>query len=830
MKIAKSVAMLLAFTMAASFLASCSKKEVTLSEEITVKEDDPWYDSFRYDVRMSEGDPSFRKREVGTDYAGGRLFYAYTVTDPNEYWLDQTYINVYGSEGFEKAIEVDYPGDEDPEKYFLRTKGIMIDDDGKTAVAVVEGLNPSGYDFKSYFSNIDLETGKGSELKAIDDFSSSNFVVNNTITVDRYTIIECSPINSSDGFSYFIYEGDSLISSFCVDEIVDNAGYAGIENIYKVPDSELIGLMGYCDNGNFTAKLDPVEGKFYDIEILSFDELRQKAKDSDGKADIADFSFTLQGEYMNADIIGNISRYNKETGQSEVVIGCNMYSPFFSDYSSVIASGLSYDSISVLSHTDEETVLMFEAGFGTVIPNGNKETLVTVLKKADKNPHAGKKVIEIDRPQHCSDYLSAAIWDFNRNDDEYLIRVWDQNPVLTGETVGYAPNGFYLGTADTESRYENRLISQLDTPDVPDIILGLQNERAYSDDRLVELSDYLDKDTREKLFMNILDASRYGKKSYFLPLVIGINGIICLSEDVGEGKRGFTFEEYEKFVQGPCNGIEPYVSDYIDPSVFSYMGFENAQDMQRMDFFTSCIDFGSCVDGDKVDFDNKQFRAAAEYAKDKYITTYYKDPFMEDQDIDDPNINLTSQKPAGKYMMITRFADYANGCDKSSQPYTIMGAPSVDGRGAGFSIYESISVTSACEVKDGVKTFINYLYGGEFKEDFGPLGALCVNREVLEYEFPLLVEYENDCFSAMSAEGMGYSWIRELGVNYCDESMADRLIQDIANLAFYNDPNGDMDIVLHEEMPAYFSGDKSLDEVIKICNDRASTIKSENEL
>ena len=74
-----------------------------------------------------------------------------------------------------------------------------------------------------------------------------------------------------------------------------------------------------------------------------------------------------------------------QSQEVKTVIENNWYTPYFSD--------LSREEVKLIACSDEEAVIYSSKSTGySMFFSGIDET-VTILKKADKNPHAGKTVI-----------------------------------------------------------------------------------------------------------------------------------------------------------------------------------------------------------------------------------------------------------------------------------------------------------------------------------------------------------------------------------------------------------------------------------------------------
>lgn len=823
MKVKKIIAALLAFVLIVP-CSACFGKKHELSSEIIVSEDDPWYDTVRFKIEQPDLGMPMRANNIGTFFKDGKIYSINQMTDPNAYWETDSYISIYDLDGNSETLKVEYDGNAEDDEHFVRMNAFSVGSNGQ-ATALVERMSTTGYDFATYFADIDLNTGKASELQKIEAIGT-DFVVTESVSAGDFMVVTASPVNSNEGMSYFFYEGHELVTMLKAKDIVDNSSWAYMNSIVPVPGTDHLLFNGAYEGGVFDAEIDPRNNTILSVKMMTYDEYfgsLQKNEESETDA-MKNCSVTIQGEYMRLDNLGNIYSFDKDTKESKVVIGCNSYNPYYSDY---LNSG--YDEATVFSHDENMTVLRFAAHYGTVAQTSGAsnscEEVITVLKKCETNPHAGKKVIEIDDPMGCSDYLSQAIYEFNNTDDEYLIRVWSQNPVLTNKKNGFISNNVLIGQAGlTEDQvYLEEMLQLADGTDIPDIVLNMRDERGFTEDRFVDLKDYIDKDVREMLYTNMLDATLYDGKAYFLPTAVCIKGIVAPVEDVGEGRKGFTFDEYKEFVAGPCNGVDPFAQFYYDDL------FEVSDTDSRFDFLMACINTGDLINGSKADLDTEGFRAAAEFSRNDFVVWYYGDPLSTGEDTGDTSMNFFKETPAIRYWNINRYSEYAGACRKSSKDYAILGAPSVDGAGAGFGVTESLSLASASEVKDGVRRFINFMYKGDFEDKETLHSTIMLNKEVFRREADGLNKYINSHFAADLAEGLPYDVLQSMGLNMTSDIMPDNFVDSLSQIDRYIVDDREIYLVMKEELSPYLSGEKPLDDVIKVCNDRISKIKSERQ-
>ncbi|MBR6987780.1 MAG: hypothetical protein IKH82_06900, partial [Clostridiales bacterium] len=424
--------------------------------------------------------------------------------------------------------------------------------------------------------------------------------------------------------------------------------------------------------------------------------------------------------------------------------------------------------------------------------------------KADKNPHAGKQVIEIATPidKDITEYLSNAIYEFNRTDSEYLIRVWSK--YKTGIKAG---RDFSILNVDDEKLYT--MIQELNGDEAPDLAVGIQNNYAMRDEVFEDLTGYMDQEVMDKQFANIIEASKIGGKQYFLPVTLEIEGLVTDTSLVAPGAVGITFEDFEKMIEEDLDGFSPY--DY-PLSTYNY----------KKDFILSCIDTKAAIEGDSVNFGTDQFYKTVEYADILFTQDGYTKP-------DDFEWAEETARPrsACRYERVESFVDFIHACKSSEGNYTIIGTPSVDASGPRFRAIETISVTSSSDMKEGCKKFINFLfagagYGGTSKEFLN----LVTNKEIMARNISMILDKNNTGYESDVELSQYMDFLSEdskiFGYKLATKDMEDKMMESLSTIStyYYDDPV--ITAFLVEEIEPYYAGDRTLDDVVKILNDRAN--------
>lgn len=484
------------------------------------------------------------------------------------------------------------------------------------------------------------------------------------------------------------------------------------------------------------------------------------------------------------------------------MVDTNWYTPFFlQDPTENRSKG-----VSVLSCT-EDRVVMYEyesALYGIMDPV--RSEYIRVLNKADKNPHAGKQIIELALPLNTgvSDYLARSIYEFNRTDDEYVIRVWDKYK------TGYNMMRTVMGTIDEDDEKVYQMIQDLKGDDAPDLAIGIQKNYAMRDDVFMDLSDILEPEVYEKQFANIIEAGRIDGKLYSLPVTLQIEGLVTDTSYLKDGAVGITFDEYDKMIEDSMYGYSPY--DYPDSVYFN-----------KLSFILSCVDTKSAIEGDNIEFGTEQFRTAVQYAKDNF---QYDDKSSSSLDF----IHDTNRNRGGcYYAKIDYYLDFVYACYNSKDNYRLIGTPSVDRSGPRFKALETISVSATTDVEAGCRKFINYLFSGAaFDSSECDFWQIVTNKEIMERNIEDLTKINNELYEIFVENKRSgvymqtYAAEKASGFKSATEEMRESFLNSLSTISTYYYEDHVITEFVVEELAPYYAGDRSLDDAIRYLNDRTA--------
>ncbi len=781
------VASLLAVSLAAPVLMSCSKK----GSDTVVSENDPWYESTRFELDMDIL-PTEMLGNTEVCYGNGKIYHVYGLTNLADYDnYRRTMLDAYDEKGNRiSSIKL-----KDPAGYSIERVDILGSPDEKNQAEAVVNLFAQG-GFEDAVVKINLESGEVTDPKFFKDEKGNPI----EISLGGQDVVGITKVYAAGEYyiPVIIAVREANVPSvnayvFKGSEFVCRLDFSGLINVLDVEEFSFDASNGALCTVGYTRN----EGQL----VLKFDAKTGKKISSDKydmvtNLDPADYKAVPSGDLCKIDTLGNITKLDLQAGEAKTVVDNNWYTPYFSD--------LSAEKIKLISCDSDRTVIysMNSTEYSMFFSGYNES--VTILTKCEKNPNAGKKIIELATPidKNITEYLSNAIYEFNRTDNEYLIKVWSK--YKTGIKTG---RDFSILHMDSEKVYT--MIQELKGKDAPDLAVGIQQNYAMRDDIFEDLTGYLDQAVADQQFGNIIEASKIGGKQYFLPVTLEIEGLVTDRSYVKDGAVGITFEDFDKMVREKLDGFTPY--DYPESR------FNN-----RKAFLLSCTDTKAAIEGGQANFGTDQFYAAAEYTKDHFTKNSY-----EQSDTLEWADEVKKPRTGCRYETVDSFIKFVHACKSSEGSYTILGTPSVDARGPRFRAIETISVTALSDVKDGCRKFINFLFAGAgFGESSREFLNLVTNKEIMARNVSIITEKNNEGTKSFEELGeyMGgvSEYVSVYGYKYSTKDMEEAMLESMSKISTYTYDDPVLTAFLVEDTAPYYAGDRSLDDVVRIINDRAT--------
>ena len=432
-----------------------------------------------------------------------------------------------------------------------------------------------------------------------------------------------------------------------------------------------------------------------------------------------------------------------------------------------------YEDMRIVWATEDRIVLYVdEQG-----PLGGMSTAHLInLDKADTNPNSGKKILSLAYNDWISKFEYGAVNAFNRNSDKYLIEVTSKYyDAATSVYDNDAYQSDYTLIDASEASADLVLYgsgtAQLNNPDyLVDLTKRIKSERSLTNGDYVKLV-----------------TSPNGRDGGHYRLDYGYNytALMLKSDFISDKQAGLTFDQYDKLINERNGGNSILFSD----------------DRSLMKMFIENSDIISYTKEGAVTLGNAGFKASAEYIAS------IPDVMPHD------DTNWVTMKNMQILEGVT-FNSFVYLYGTAYKNYSIIGIPSSDGHSEVIK-GRGVGITSCCALQDAAWEFALSFMSPDYQ------------NQVNVYYDPVLKSAQKASFEA-------YIDIRNSHLNPYDNTafpvakgIVDHYIKQTSDAVTVPDTDSGLIVIMNEEMPAYYSGQKSLDEVIKVIENRVNLMLSE---
>lgn len=778
---------------------SCGKKSSEKSKKIT--SEDPWFDVQNYSI---ETDLNTCGKEI--DYRQQKLAGA-----------DDKYIVVFS---YGDYIRPDNIGNNSSDySYFLVTVIDRNTGDRLNTINLNQYLSGNGFvkdvqyingritstvymeeDYFGYTIEIDTDilTGEKLEERKITDsegsyFEKSKFQVGNYVVLTKFVFGEAPSPESFVKMSISSSEGKEYHVKLQKEHI--DLNYIPI--ILPLDDEKLLVPFTQTSNNN------PV---YFEVDIKA-----EKAVEVDRKDyDWIDFKMITNG-FGSKD--GKVY-FSSSVGVFRIDMKNKKIEEFF-NYNNCSVNKESISNNEIIDCNNNNMVLLGGRSSSFCLEEDTSKVVIDIyfITKASENPNAGKTILELYATNGYVDQTtSKAIIDFNMMNKDYYIEIVDR--YVAELSINYLPTDNHDDVESTLLRanlsLNDKLAMDIMNGEGPDIlIINGDIGRLYNPSYLVDLNVYIDTLDPEKYFNNVVEAAKTDGKLYQLPITFGIEGIHTDSKYAGASGKGFTTREYKDFLCGPLNG---YDLNQTGQAVYFATLFNAMSDRfiikGKADF--SCPEFNELAD-----FVKNNVREKAALVNDSYVESTNE---MAGQN--DRIARLTTCIGPIRY-----FAEV----NELQGAKAILGIPSADGRGPMIRSTLSVAVSAQAVNIEACVDFIKLLLADEIQYDMAKSGYFTLSREAYRKCGRLVLKY---CNGPRGNDEFGYGIY---GDNY--EPIKNRIIfteddlkeleKTILECSHFDSVDSSINIILIEEMPSYFLGQKKLSEVVKIAQDRVQKVLDE---
>ena len=439
------------------------------------------------------------------------------------------------------------------------------------------------------------------------------------------------------------------------------------------------------------------------------------------------------------------------------------------------------------------------------------DTQLFTLHRVPADSLPKKEIITVAQLEYYPDYqFSNRIIRFNRSHDDVRIEYKDYTQYNTEDN---AQAGF------------TKFMTELSAGDVPDILpmSQLPYKQLAAKGILEDLYPYIDADpdlNRDDFFANVLTALESDGGLYQVVPGFSVETLVGAASVVGD-TPGWTYDQFNAALAAMpegCSPLEPYTTrDIVLNSLL-------AADMDRY------VDWNT----GEVHFDTDSFK--------QLLTFAAQFPAEFDWDSYDPKMDNAQEMIRQGQQMLARTYLYSldailwNNSDFGGKA-TYIGWPTTSGVGSIMRIDNGYAISKTCANKELVWEFLRSMLTEEGQAE---IYTIPTNRKVFEAKLAELMKpiYKKDADGNYLLDENGEriqeargSWGDESGemhyIYAMTQEQADEVLNVITTCTRLADYNSNIYSIVAEQAAAFFSGQKSADDVARLIQSKANIYVNE---
>ena len=613
-------------------------------------------------------------------------------------------------------------------------------------------------------------------------------------------------------------------------------GKIGIQDNYSAP------ICVYDQNGKYLFEINSMErgiigkvfetqGKYYAFSIPvnffdSFDILLHEIDLKTGEVkpgtkanainDPSMLTFGDDGVYTTTP--NGISKYDPVSGEIKEILDWNQTDVSHSYLGSVMSFPENENEIHAIARQYSSNFI-------------DDKFYVINLKRAEKNPHAGKKIMYVGGIG-----LSSGFYDF----------IYEYNADENNKTRIEATDYCYSledGTSNDEHFLTNltsRINLMILSGEAPDILVNFAGYDQYAnDDMLVDLNEYIDGKEgldRSEYFDNIFRSMEVNGKLYYAPMTFYLKGYMANGKYI-QPDTNWTFDDMDKAAASLPDGTELIPPVESTDLLKLFMGSDLSK---YMDYANKKVSFNS-EDMIKVLEEVKKYASKEDLSDRTFLLGTMSSSAYEGIVCYDTSGIDIGTKP------IIQYGDYLrNGTSAmiesslySLNEYSLfqgladgngkyVGYPTLQGNGILSQPVESMAIVADSPYRDEAWDVIRNFYSSEAQIAMtrGVLGGFPMRLDVFEDNMKAEKETIDTAFKKYQkdlSKGEAFGAV----VFPTEDGQIDELRELIKSVTHsYHTDEAVMDVII-EEVPGYFSDSRSAQEVLKNIDNRALLIVQE---
>lgn len=754
-------------------MTGCKKKG---TDRATVAEDSPWYDVTKIELEspysadevsmIMYSKPVYVNGDLYVLLTGERTFDAMEAQKDPNFDYNQYIINSICKYDLEGNLLDQFTIENTTGVDAIEASAISVQDDKLKVTCLGADVNSNST--KTLYAIVDPASGEVEEFKESPVSAGQISQIENEVTIgDNIMYVVYDYSGDSPNYLLEIANGDNVIKEIDVSKELGK-NFWNLDS-FVVLDDHTVVMSAYGDDSNETLKLDTNSGSL---------TIQEEALETDGYY----FALSQDGCSYSVDSEG-IWKISENLTVESVM-----------DFSAACVNVRSIASCDV-TYLDDNMIILFGTEYSSsIIP----DSTIYILNKAEKNPNAGKYILDVYSLEHYISYSEGeALVKFNSTNDSY-----------------YAVLSFAEDYEDLDeiSSISDQLMVDIMAGDGPDIVLnGASFSQLNNAEYFVDLNKFIDGDNgldKSQYYQAIFDAATNKDGAmYQIPVTFEASGILARKSDVGEGRKGFTYDQYVDFVDKVCNGNNPIQMEQtefvIDIIANGYVDYE--------------------TDG-KVNFDTPEFRELAEFAKENIIINPEGD---DDEGMMFIGGSSDALENGAMAYSIYSPSDFYYLVADQNESVGLFGYPASTECGPVAKIDSSAAISANVDedTQAAAWDFIKAMLSEDVQscETISNPMNIAASKTVADNAITMY----NEQYYLLVNMGMNEAMLKMYGVHLLDDSVAQDYLDVLSSVETIYAGDTAVGAIVTEEMGAYFADQKSIDQVIQTLNDRAQTVVNE---
>ncbi len=439
-----------------------------------------------------------------------------------------------------------------------------------------------------------------------------------------------------------------------------------------------------------------------------------------------------------------------------------------------------------------------DKSFLCIMPNEESYT-ISIMTKVDPSDVKDKKTITLGCNYIDYDVRSQVV-KFNKENENYRISILDYSSYDTEED--WTGGATKLNTDIVSGNIPDILVLDTDMPVDSYIAKGL----------FEDMTDYFANDeelSKNKYFESAMEAFKTDGKMYKIIPSFYVETVATATSNVGDAQT-WTIDDLEKIVEE--KGIEY-------KNIFGPLSRDDVFEMALSLSGSQFIDWADL----KCSYDSESFIHLLE------LINEFPEELEEDEYYADTSSYWREGKSIASRFYFSGFSDFNyEEQGQYGEPITLVGFPSDNGTGAAIYPNLQLSMSASSSVKDGCWEFMRYFLSEEYQKTIDSAWPVSQTQiDAMAETAKKKPTYTDENGKEVEYDDTWYIGDTEIVIEPMTDESIERVLGYLGNVSQIGNYNDSINEIIREEAAAYFSGQKSAEEVADIIQSRVQIYVNE---